>query len=835
MKKVLSLNGLWTFNYYKKINNISEIFDYDYDDSKWIKATVPGDVHLDLVRAGIINEPLYDKNAEKCKWVDKEKWIYRKKFNVPTNFTKDRTELVFEGLDTTAEIWLNGKKIGSHTNAFITYRIDITAELKTGENILVIKLSNGQDLTLGKELKKYICSRSHYLYNERLWVRKPQFTFGWDWAPRLITCGIWRPVYIISYEKLAIRDVFIYSKLKNSSSADIYIEGEIENFTDKGLITDINISLNSDHTKVVSKLKFSNSIAPGINRISTKINIKNPRLWFPRTLGIPYLYNFKLDITEKDKILDKYNTNIGIREVTLLQEPIPTPENGKTFTFMVNGVKVFCKGANWVPSDSILARVSRDKYWNLVKLAAEANFNMFRIWGGGIYEDKNFYEACDYYGIMVWQEFMFSCSPYPDDDNQFCAEVEKEAISEIKRLRNHPSIVLWCGNNENDWIYEMDWVNRCDDYYGRNIYHHILPELCKKYDPTRPYWPSSPYGGKLSVNDEQEGDHHSWFWGSESYDYRYFDKIRCRFISEYGMYAPPVISSIKEYLPKNKIRLDSDSWKYHTIGGAIENGGNEGSLQCISTMLIDKIDDITVEKFIIYAQFIQAELLKYASEHFRRRKFVCSGTLFWMYNDCWPTVSWSVVDYYLRKKPGYYYIKRAYEPVIPVFKKEEYGISVWIVNDTLLAISGDIEYGLQSFTGKIFHSNHKSIKIGPNCSVKVADDNINLLQKNCFYYAKLKMSSGDIIQNRFFSLRFKDMLIPKTKIGYRLKQLKRDLFKLELWTTNYALMVQIDTPDKIECSDNYFDIFPNEKKEIALKGDKNLIKKIRVRALNEEK
>lgn len=828
-----SLDGGWKLKHYPKHDNAGDAFGMDFGDTGWFDANVPGDVHLDMMAAGILEDPLYGANIRKCGWLEKKQWIYRKKFVVPPGFIKDRVELVFEGLDLNAQIWLNGAKTASHSNAFRECRIDVTRKLLPGGNTLALRLECGIELAEGKPLKKYAASPGHSLLNERLWLRKPQYTFGWGWSPKLLTCGIWRPVSLVSYETAAIRNVFVLPEIKGKSAL-CRISAEIENFTGRKIILDIDTCLEngSKHPKRISR-----ALSPGINTVKYAITVKNPRLWWPAPLGKPELYDFRLELSAGGRKIDEYTDRIGIREVRLLQEPLPGPEGGKSFTFEVNGRKVFCKGANWVPADPIPARIKKERYEELVKLAAGANFNMFRVWGGGIYEDRSFYRACDEHGIMVWQDFMYACSLYPDDDRDFVSEITKESAEIVKKLRNHPSIVLWCGNNENDWHYDPapdNLFKGAKKFYGGRIYHGILPEACGRYDGSRPYWPSSPWGGE-NPNSEAEGDHHFYFISSyggghlKSPHYRDYGKINAKFMSEYSVMGPANWKSIKKSMPEKEIRKASGTWKFKLPY-------REFDARRFLSRWFPGISpgSASLESSIALMQFAQGEILRYSIEHFRRRKFNCGGTLFWMYGDCWLDIlGHTIVDCYLGLKPAYYYVRRAYSPVDAVIKEEDYGVSVWIVNDKPENISGEIECGLMKFDGEAVRKRKKSVYVRANSSVRVFSDSLEYFGKNVFYYVKFKSGGKIISQNRHFFVDFRDLVIPETGLKTRLRAGKRrDESVLEIKSSGYALMVSIDSPDGLFLSDNFFDIFPGETAKVSVRGRKELLKKLKISALN---
>ncbi len=800
--KSLSLDGEWQF--------IAE------SDSKWLPALVPGDVHLDLLRNKVIEDPLYGTNAENCKWIEEKTWIYRKIFNVPKDFIKKRVELIFNGLDLDAEIFLNGTKIGEHHNAFIPYMVDVTGHIREGENELLVYLDVGKKRVKDKPLERYNVDESYL----RIWMRKPQFVFGWDWGPYLPTCGIWRSVELKSYEYVALRDVFIKPKFKEDK-VELILEVELENVADAPVEIELFMSLKGEEEDGLGERFIVN---PGISKKTYSLLVNNPKLWYPSPIGEPYLYNFKVTVSKENKELDSYNMKYGIREIELIQEPI---EEGESFIISINGKKVFCKGADWIPADSIIANVSKEKYKKLIELAKEANFNMFRIWGGGIYEDPYFYELCDENGIMVWQDFMFACAPYPDDNEEFMQEVEREARVIVKQLRNHPSIVIWCGNNENQWIHYMGaWGGRETKLYGSKIYEELLPSICKELDPTRPYWPSSPYGGE-DPNSEECGDRHAWQLSIQTDDpyervnYKLYALDKGKFITEFGQLAPPLMKSLLEFTPENEIYIDSPTWKFHN------NTFERGNIKAALERFFIPQEKLDLDEYLISAQMIQAEALKFALEHWKRRMFDTAGEIFWMYSDCWGTTgSWVVVDYYLRKKPSYYYVKRVFEPVYVSLKEEKNKIEVFVINELDKDLILDLEYGVKSFLGDTLLKGKAKLEVKNLGSVKVGEiDTSRILDKDrdrCFVYAKLYENGHCLSWNRIFLLDFKDLSMPITKISSELIKLKEGKYRLELLTDNFAWMVHLELPDDIDTNDNYFDIFPNERYSVILSSSREI-------------
>ncbi|MEW5816740.1 MAG: glycoside hydrolase family 2 protein, partial [Spirochaetota bacterium] len=666
----------------------------------------------------------------------------------------------------------------------------------------------------------------------RMWVRKAQFTFGWDWAPALLTCGIWRSVELRSYRDIAIRSVYLSYQLENDQ-ARVKVQADLESFASRKLNLHIRVSVKDNETqRRLQELQCT--IKPGNNTLDVEILLEKPVLWWPRPLGSPYLYDFTLEVIKGTEILDAYSRKIGLREVELIQEPISAQE-GLSFTIRINGKNIFCKGANWVPADSILARVDRGKYRALVDAAAEANFNMFRIWGGGIYEDEFFYELCDEMGIMIWQDFMFACSLYPDDDQAFCSEVRREAEEIIRQLGNHPCLVLWCGNNENDWIYHRRVQAGWDlpVFYGQKLYHRILPDLCTRLDPSRPYWPSSPCGGE-EPNSEQEGDRHNWEVyvlpkeASERADFSQWSLDRGKFLSEFGLLSPPGKKSLERFIPTDELTVDSPAWRCHN------NQFERGFLAASLRLYWVEPEKLTMDEYLLAAQLVQAEALKYAIEHFRRRKFFCSGVLFWQYSECWGSISLSIIDYYLNLKPGYYYVRRAYAPVLLSFQEEENGYSVWITNDTLKNIAGNVEYGLLDLVTSVWNSDIKAFTAEPNCSQRVVSFNIpslkNVERGRFLLLGRFSDSEGVLAQNRLFlcGFFFKNLYFPDYTLSHQIEQRQPGQFRLRLKADRFVWAVQIKVSSSVWLEDNYFDLLPGEEKSIVLKGNEEDMNRLTV-------
>ncbi|MCK4450973.1 MAG: glycoside hydrolase family 2 protein, partial [Anaerolineae bacterium] len=486
------------------------------------------------------------------------------------------------------------------------------------------------------------------------------------------------------------------------------------------------------------------------------------------------------------------------------------------------------KGANWIPADSFVAQVDEARYRDLLELAVEANMNLLRVWGGGIYEKDVFYRLCDELGILIWQDFMFACALYPDDV-PFMAEVEREAEAVVRRLRNHSCLALWCGNNENDWLDDMlNWQRSGRDFPGKRIYHELLPPIVEQLDGTRLYWPSSPYGGN-DHNDEREGDRHNWqVWhgavfprrfgeelkrdlSPEGISYRHYAEDPARFISEFGMHAAPVLETLRRNVPAIALRLGSPELLYRNKD---EPKGKGDLLMLAHTGLPNSL-----QEYLDFSMICQAEGLKFSIEHYRRRKFHCSGTLFWQLNDCWPGLSWSVLDYYLFPKAGYFYAKRAYAPILASFKEEVDGVSLWITNDTVEDFVDTVRVLHGDFSGQELYEEVLEVRAPANASVKVRHlsfDELGIKDPRQEYLA-VRSRSGLFPDNRHFFVEVKDLKRPKPNLTVKITGGSDGKYEVRVATDTYAYFVNLVVPiEGTKFSDNYFDLFPGQERVIEV-------------------
>ncbi len=787
-------------------------FNPDHHTGDWIKASVPGVVHLDLMKEGLIPDPFFGLNEKEVVWVEGREWWYRNDFEASSELvSKQKVELCFHGLDTFATVWLNGKKLGQTDNMFIPWRYDVKNLIVDGRNVLAVKFDPPTSVLDALEASKGRMGAA--FYTGRVYGRKCQCSFGWDWGPRLPTSGIWKPVEVVAYDLAKIEHVTTKVKSVTLSTAELVLEAEVHCTKYFSAEIAFEVSLNGQRFART----FSKRLVTGKNTVEAHINIADPKLWWPSGYGEQPLYDLKVSVKSGANELDHMSTRFGIRKVELVQK---TDEQGKTFIFHINGIPIFCKGANWIPADSILPRVTAKDYEDLLNLAKEAQINMLRVWGGGIYESDVFYELCDEKGIMVWQDFMFACAEYPEEE-WFWENVKIEAEEAVRRLRDHPSIVLWCGNNENQWGFYARWWGKKDKFYGETVYHKILPEVCARLDPSRPYWPGSPFGG-VDPNSQAEGDRHSWDVWSGWQDYTMYCVDNGRFISEFGFQAPPTMETIESFTKEKDRSPQSEVMEHH-------NKMVQGTERLFRFLAAHFKVPEDFKSYVLLTQINQGEALKTGIEHWRRRKFMTSGALFWQLNDCWPVASWSVIDYYHRLKPSYYYVKRCFSPLLVSLTKEGESVNAWVTNDTLREFKGKVVLKLQTLRGNILSAAEQEVSIPANSSKMVLSQKLEPSTENAvdrFFTAQLYYGDELLSQNTLFLKRFKHVELPRPKFKVRMEEgANVRSFRVTVSSNVFVKAVYIKLPQNLgRCfySDNYFDLLPKSERTVFIKTDRKM-------------
>lgn len=814
----LSLNGVWNLFYFEPGQGMQKgAHREDFNERDAISVDVPGDVHTALIRAGILPDPYYDENPEACGWVEDYEWWYRTRFTVPADMQGERFDLVFEGLDTIADVYLNGEKVGSAQNMFTPYRFDVTEHLRRGaENTLAICFHPVVLEAEKKDVSRYWAA----FYKPRVWVRKAQMNWGWDWGPRFVTVGVWRPVRLEAHSVARIAHLFAYTARLTEDGAEVRLSAEVEHLSDNAQPLVVSFFVR-DHGQ---DWRVSAPVIDG--KAETTLWMESPRLWWTHDLGTPHLYTVEAELLDGSDVVHTDSIRFGVRTIEVDQSPGLEPDT-TNFTFVLNGVKLFAKGADWIPADNLIGSIPAERYRKLVQMARDANMNMLRVWGGGIYESPEFYNACDEMGVLVWQDFMFSCAAYPDDDEEFVKEVQREAEIVVKQLRNHPCIALWCGNNENQWIDSMIHWNEPDfPFFGKRIYDEVLPQACAQHDPSRLYWHGSPWGGD-DANSDRAGDKHNWqVWAGmiyprtsreeprsnptpEGVSYRHYAHDRGRFISEFGMHGAPALRTLQRNIPPEQFFYDSEGFLYR-----IKDPDTSRKEKLFEAHVWQPRD---IQEFVLLSQFVQAEGLKFGIEHYRRRKFECSGALFWQLNDCWPGISWSVIDYYLNPKGAYHYVTRAFAPLLYTFQQEEDGsVTLWGVNDRLQKACSVLRIRRLRLDGSVIEEEEHTAHVPANSSQRLLQLAPATDPTAEFLVVQVKRGHPAPDNVHFFA-EWKHLQMPKATVQavFTLKGQEGCEWECELRSEQYAHFVHLVFPqDAVQVSDNYLFLLPGEPRTV---------------------
>lgn len=697
---------LWSQNSERNLNSENWSFK-KISDSNWLPAKVPGTVHTDLYNNKIIPNPFFGNNEKDLQWIENETWEYQTSFKISKEELKNQnTILQFEGLDTYAEVFLNNKKILDANNMFRTWKVDVKNNLKVGKNNLKIVFKSAVEIGKAKAQKlPYTLPEK-----ERIFSRKAQYHFGWDWGPRFVTSGIYRPIKLHFWNNATLENIKYEQEELNEVIAKLNFKVTID------------CQFAGNYDLKINGFQKAFELKKGINSIDFPYEIKNPKLWWTNGLGNANLYPFEISLSKSKAQLSIKKMNIGLRTIELIQEK---DNIGKSFYFKLNGKPVFMKGANYIPPDSFLSSAKTSTYKEIVKNAVDANINMLRVWGGGVYAEDTFYDECDKNGILVWQDFMFACAMYPGDE-EFLDNVKNELIDNVTRLQSHPSIALWCGNNENDegwhnWGWQkqfkyskQDSTQIWNDY--EKLFHQLIPKtldslLAKKENR---YWPSSPSIGWGKKESLTQGDSHYWgvWWGKEPFEI-YKQKVG-RFMSEYGFQGMPNIETLEKVIQKEDLNFTSEAFKNHQKHPTGFETINE-------YMARDFPVPKSLEKYNYVSQILQAYGMKTAIEAHRLAKPYCMGSLYWQLNDCWPVTSWSTLDYYGNWKASHYQVKESFAPTLLMVTESTNGLSIIGSNDNLEVQKGTLNAKLIDFSGKELWAASKDCELNSEINTNCMD------------------------------------------------------------------------------------------------------------------
>jgi beta-mannosidase len=832
---------------------------HKFGTNMWYNATVPGCVHTDLLANKLIPDPFFRDNELKVTWVDKCSWEYSTTINVDKEtFDKQNIILNFKGIDTYADVYLNDQLVLTADNMFVEWKANIKKTVKEGSNKLRILFHS--PIVMGLLLKDQYNIEAPLGFNLDFgqniiaasgtssdfppvspYTRKAAYMYGWDWAPKLTTSGIWRPVYLEAWDNSKINSVQVVQKEVNKQKAVVILIVEVESSAPRDATFEVSYKTGST-SKTVKPL--NEKVSSGISTIPVEITIEKPLLWWPNGMGEHPVYEFNVSLSESGKTVDQFVTKAGLRTIKLVQEP---DSIGKSFYFEVNGIPVFAKGANYVPADIFPSRVTPEHYQTLLKSAADANINMLRVWGGGIYESDLFYDLCDKLGIMIWQDFAFSTAQMPDNQS-FLNSIRQEVTDNIIRLRNHPCIVLWCGNNETELLWNIfekklfgfeidesvlpiisdvlkyiplnpppkETTDRVIKAYG-DVFYNIIPEAIKKFDnDSRAYWPSSPCGGWQIPYNHTSGDMHYYIAYANARFEACYD-VKSRFFSEHGFQSFPDFNTVKKFTNQGDWNFLSPVMQHHQRA----MGGNQ-VLDKYMKMYYRYPKDF--ETYLYISQVMQAEVMKMSFETHRSSRPYTMGTLYWQLNDVWPVASWSGIDYLNHWKALHYQVKRSFSNVIiaPRYYKDDF--KVFLVSDLLTPLKGTMELKITDFSGKELKKMSMPVYMEANTSKLLFDkiskdflagiDTAGTLCQVRFIQGKVGTAS-----NIGFFAAFKNLNLPKVNIEKKITETPSG-YTIELSSDKFAKSVYLSIDNEGFFSDNYFDLLPGEKRMITYTAEK---------------
>lgn len=823
------LNSGWEF---RALGNT-----YRADIRDWHPAQVPGVVQTDLLRAALIPDPYYQDNESGLQWIGNTDWEYRTSFQVDSStLCHEHVDMVFDGLDTFADVYLNDRSVLKANNMFRRWRIPAKGLLKPGSNNLrVVFHSPIQQMLAYVRKLPYILPAISTINggNEESiptapYTRKAPYQYGWDWGPRFVTEGIWQPIRLEIWDTVRIENFHIHQQKISIDAASVSAELEIE------ASRNINASVTYSHDNLSGSSANDGAqtvhLDPGINRIAYALRITSPKLWYPLGYGAQDRYHFAASIRIGRELAAHADVKTGLRSIELRRA---SDQWGKSFTFLINGIPVFAKGANVIPFDSFPPRETKAQHRLILESARDAHMNMVREWGGGFYEYDDFYEICDELGILVWQEFSFGGDMVPGDV-PFQDNVRAEAIDQIKRLRDHPSIVVWCGNNEIEtgWYH---WGDRQEfkeaispaarDQVWKDyiiLFADILKSTVTEYADPVPYWPSSPSANWEEIPDnDHNGDTHYWqVWHAQAPAEDYLKQLP-RFMTEFGFQSFPEMRTIRAFATPGDLDIRSAVMQAHQKN----KGGNE---RILTYMLREYREPKDFASFVYLSQVQQAEIIKLGAEHLRRQRPRTMGSLYWQLNDCWPVASWASIDYFGRWKALQYYARRFYDDLLISPYRHEGKIDVYVVSDKLQPFAATVHVRLLDFAGRSALEQNQEIKVPALSSASYLTlDERSLLSKadprRSFVVVDLAVNGKQVSRNLVFFEHMHHLDLPDPVPIQKELRRSGNSYVLELQSPVLARNVNVSFGDlDTQLSDDYYDLLPNEPVTVTVKSSATL-------------
>jgi beta-mannosidase len=790
--------------------------------SEWHRAKVPGDVHLDLLTNRLIADPYYRDNEAKLQWIQKADWEYRSTLQVSAETLRHQhVEIVFEGLDSVADVFVNDKAVLHADNAFREWRVDVKSALKTGANLLRVVFPSPDKSAA--EVAAKDSWRVRIGTAEKVYIRKPAYEYGWDWGPKFVTSGIWRPVHLETWDEVRIGSVWLRQQGVSQVSAHVGVVAEVIASHDEPVKLTVSYGIERGEKQATAEAV----LRPGSNRVTVPIDLDRPQLWYPAGYGAQPVYGFHVKAYAGGELADEAEAKTGLRSIELHRE---TDAWGRSFELRVNGIPVYAKGADVIPFDSFPSRVTTREYRQVLESARDANMNMIRHWGGGYYETQEFYDICDELGIMVWEDFMFG-NEWQPGTYDFKLQVEKEVRYQVARLRNHPSIVLWSGNNETESAFGWSQnggqpaevrLRMWQDYL--TLFSGVIPRTVAEIDPERPYWPSSPSADyeETSAN-YQTGDFHEWTVWHGRADFEEYETRFSRFITEYGFQSFPEMRTIQAFTaPEDRTSIFTPVMLAHQ-----KNVAGNSIIHDYMLRYFGEPKDFA--SFLYVSQVLQAEGVKTGAEHWRRIRPRNMGGLYWQLNDCWPVASWASLDYFGRWKALQYYARRFYAPLLVSPHVEKGTLAVYVVSDKTAATQAQLRVRIMDFQGHVLREEKRNIEIPALSSTAALGipissflDGKALDLATVFAAADLLVDGRPVSSNVAFFAPSNSVRLPSPQIAADLAR-KGDGYALTLSSPALARSVYVSFGDlDAKYSDNYFDLIPGEPVEVRISSPSSL-------------
>lgn len=806
--------------------------DADSAGAQWMPATVPGTVHTDLLSNKLIPDPLASTNEPDLQWIEHKTWEYKTTFTPSDEITAQQVqELVFKGLDTYSDVYLNDSLVlGETDNMFVEWRIPVGNVLKPGvENTLRIVFHPAYDTALpmaeGYPVK-LPADNDKGEWKTSVFTRKAPYHFGWDWGPRYATVGVWRPVYLDAWSGAALDNIQFVQKSQDSVRADFVARVALRGVAGSQQAVRVMLadSLGGIYGSADALVEGAQGAA---NVVEIPFTIANPKLWWPNGMGAPNLYTMHTLVADRSgKLLDDNMQRIGVRTIRLVQKPDSVGE-GESFQFYVNGESCFVKGANYIPQDMFLPRVDTARYEELIGTAVASNMNMLRIWGGGIYEEDLFYDLCDERGMMVWEDFMFACSFYPWD-TAFLNNVRREAVYNVRRLRNHPSLAVWCGNNEIDeawyhWgyqkMYGWDSTQQAQIKHGIDtLFRGVLADVVSSEDPGRQYHPSSPLYGRGNPLSQIKGDVHYWGVFHDEEPFSVYKDKPGRFSNEYGFMSLACYDTYREYFTPEDMQLYSRAMVIH-----LKNPKGYRVMEEYMVRDLPLLKD-DFRTYVYLTQLLQAEGIKIAMEGHRSKRPFTQGSMYWQLNDCWPVASWSSMDSRYRWKALQYYAVRSFAPTLLSFERVDSSATavLWAITDRLQPQTGNVSLKLLDFGGKTLWDSTLAVNLSANSNLELLREQDMALLNGVAEGRDVCLVAdgiigGDTLRSIYWFVPLKDLNLPKPDFAVSYRRTGPKSVEAMLTANNLLKSVLFDALALQENpSDAYFDLLPGESRTITL-------------------